>query len=244
MRIGLIADIHGNLPALSQVLEELDGRRVDLVLCAGDLVCYGADPNGVIGVLRERHVACVAGNYDAAIAWDRAAASVKPSSPANEPLKRAALLWTKEHVTPGNKKFLRSLPWTMQYNLEGVRLFVLHAGLDSLDEWIAPDNAQGVADLAMRIGADVIVLGHTHAACEYTCRGVCFVNPGAVGRSLDRDPRAAYAVLDLDHRRAEFYRVDYDLGAAVREIEDSGMPREIAALVRCGARRIEEIMVI
>jgi diadenosine tetraphosphatase ApaH/serine/threonine PP2A family protein phosphatase len=67
------------------------------------------------------------------------------------------------------------------------------------------------------------------------------VNPGAVGRSLDGDTRASYAVLETANRQVHFFRVAYDIEAAVRDIERSGMPLEIATLVRHGARRLEEV---
>lgn len=61
MKIGLIADIHGNLQALERVLAALDAAGVELVLCVGDLVCYGANPNEVLALVRERGIFCVTG---------------------------------------------------------------------------------------------------------------------------------------------------------------------------------------
>ena len=79
MKIGLISDIHGNQQALTKVLGQLYNEHVDLVLCAGDLVCYGAHANQVLDLMRSCAIACVAGNYDAAVAWNWPSASSKPS---------------------------------------------------------------------------------------------------------------------------------------------------------------------
>ena len=111
MKLGLISDIHGNLHALEQVLLELEEQQVQLILCAGDLVCYGAFPNEVLELLRQKSIPTVLGNYDAAVAWDLPTVSSKPSSPQTEPIKLAALAWAKAQISSENVHYLRSLPW-------------------------------------------------------------------------------------------------------------------------------------
>lgn len=241
MKLGLIADIHGNLQALEAVLEALGREGVDLVLCAGDLVAYGANPNAVIGRLRDEGIPSVTGNYDDAAAWGRPTASEKRSSPLTEPLKQAALAWTQGVLRDDHRRYLKGLPWQLDYRLDGQKLSLLHAGLSALDAWVTPDTPDALGLLAETIQADVVVLGHTHQA--FTCRhgGTLFINPGAVGRALDGDPRAAYAILELDTLSVTHHRVTYNLEGAVAAIQRSDMPSGIAQLVRHAARRIEEV---
>ncbi len=242
MKVGIVADVHANWHALLQVLQELDQiHGVALTVCAGDLVCYGAYPNEVVDLLRERSVACVCGNYDEAVAWGRATASRRPSSPGTEPLKRAALAWTTAQLGPRQQAYLRSLPWAVEFHLNGVRLLMLHAGRNDLDEVFDPNAPGAMALLTTGSDADITVLGHTHHAYTQTYGSVLLLNPGAVGRSLDRDTRASYAVLDTDTRQASIYRAAYDVEAAATAIECSGMPIGIALLVRHGVRRLEEL---
>lgn len=241
MRIGLISDIHANLPALRAVLAALEVEQVELILCAGDLVCYGAQPNETLDLLRSRGIAGVMGNYDDAVAWGRPSASRTLSSPATEPLKRAALEWAAARVTPGHRAYLRGLPWRADTRVDGLRISVVHAGLEHLDEWITPAHPGPIANLARRVAADVLLLGHTHAAYSVVSEQTLVVNPGAVGRSLDGDSRASYAVLDTATRRVEQRRIVYDVDAAAAAIERSGMPPEIGRLIRHAARRIEEV---
>lgn len=240
MKLGLIADIHGNIDALDAVLERLEHEGVEFILCAGDLVAYGAHPNSVIDRVKGLGIPCVMGNYDDAVAWDKAKASRKPSSPLNEPLKQAALDWTKGIVRPENKRFLKSLPRLLEYKLAGKKLLVLHAGLGHLDDWLVPGEpllAQAVAQL----GADILVLGHSHQVfCEQIGQTLV-INPGAVGRSLDGDVRAACAVLNLKSLNVKPFRLTYDLKNALEAIRKTEMPREIALLLQHGARRIEEV---
>ena len=111
MKIGIIADIHANLQALQTVLDALHAEPVDLIVCAGDLVCYGAQPNEVLNLVRSLGIPSVMGNYDDAVAWDRPSASRTASSAATEPLKLAALRWTVERLAPNHRDYLRGLPW-------------------------------------------------------------------------------------------------------------------------------------
>ena len=241
MKIGLISDVHGNLHALKAVLVSLENEDVEFTLCAGDLVCYGAQPSGVIKLMRERGIPSVCGNYDYAVAHDLDTASRTPSSPRNEPLKRAALRWTLENAGPSDKRYLASLPWVMRFAFEGLHVAVVHAGLEYLDAWYEPEYPQAMEQLARRVDADVIVMGHTHRAFAHRVSSRAMINPGAVGRSLDGDTRAAFAVLDTNTLEIGFHRVRYDLKGAVRMIEKSGMPLEIARLVERGAKRIEQL---
>jgi predicted phosphodiesterase len=228
------------------VLQVLYAAKVDLILNAGDLVGYGAHPNSVIQLLRSSGIQSVVGNYDEAVAWDLPRASRTPSSPTNEPLKQAALDWAKVRTSSEAKYYLRGLPLQLEYKLDDWRIQVIHAGLDYTDEWFTPDEPQQMAVLAARTSGDLVVLGHTHRAFTYECnngrgRKTLFINPGAVGRALDGDTRAAYAIFDTERGEVQLNRVEYDLEMAVQSIERSGMPAEIAQMVRLGLRRVEQL---
>jgi hypothetical protein len=95
--------------------------------------------------------------------------------------------------------------------------------------------------LARRVDADVIVMGHTHQAFTHRINSQLLINPGVVGRALDGNTQAAYAVLGTDSLEIRLQCVAYDLYGAVRMIKKSGVPLEIARLVEHGARRIEDL---
>ena len=67
MRIAVISDIHGNLYALREVLEDIDNQNIDSIICLGDLVGYGPHPNEVIALIKRRNILCLKGNYDASV---------------------------------------------------------------------------------------------------------------------------------------------------------------------------------
>lgn len=245
IKIGLIADIHGNIQALEAVLAQLSA--MDVILCAGDVVAYGANPNAVIARLKDAGIPSVAGNYDDAVAWDRAKASRKPSSARNEPLKQAALEWCKQAIRADSKQYLRGLPWRLHYRWAGKRLSVIHAGLDFLDEWLVPEEEALLAEVETRLQSDVVVLAHSHRPFSVTVQDTLFINPGAVGRALDGDVRASYVILDLPSLELRHHRVSYTISESLEAIRRShlpnGMARDIALLIKHGARRIEDIRI-
>jgi putative phosphoesterase len=241
LKIGLIADIHANLPALDQVLAALARQAVDVVLCAGDLLCYGAQPNETLWNLRNLSIACVVGNYDQALAYDLPRASRKSSSPANDEIKQAALEWARSQLDPQHKRYLRGLPWIWQAKLDGLAVAMMHASLDTLDEALGPETPAALLELEDRLAADVIVLGHTHHPYTYRGRSALFINPGAVGRALDGDVRASYAIIETMNCEVRLERVAYNLAETVDSIEASGMPRMIGELLRRGARSPDEV---
>lgn len=241
MKLGLISDIHGNLQALEAVLKALRLEAVDLILCAGDLVCYGANPNEAIELLQTERIPCVTGNYDYACAFDLSKVSRGSSSPESEAIKQATLRWTKEHLSRTSQHFLQTLPWRSNFTFEGVRIALFHAGLDYLDENYLPQNGKGFMDLSKRVKSDVVIFGHTHLAFTNQTARALFINPGAVGRSLDGNVRAAYATLELPSKHVELKRLEYDLESTVNAIRKSGMPKVVAELIKNGARQLEEL---
>lgn len=240
MKIALISDIHGNLHALKTVLEHIESSGVDTILCAGDLIGYGAYPNEVLSLLREKSIPCVQGNYDFAAAHGHRTVSQKPSSPRNELLKREALWWATQQLTPASRQHLKMLPFADQHRFGNVKINMLHASLNNLEDFLTPETPQDLLELCTRFDGDVFVLGHTHLPFHLQLDGKHFINPGSVGRPLDLDPRASFAVLDLKTLKSNFYRVDYPVQEACAAIVERGMSQDIARLVRHGLRRIDQ----
>lgn len=224
MRIALLADIHSNLPALEAVLRDVDNLGVDQIWVAGDLVGYNPWPNEVIRVLRERKVKAIRGNHDRAVltgdtSWfnDVAAAAVR---------------WTRIVITPASVGYLKGLEDRTRTNSpEGV-LAMYHGSPRNDDEYVMPWS---VDETLMRMAsAHFVVLGHTHVPMAYTSRYGVLVNPGSVGQPRDRDPRAAWALLDTWTRGVLQRRVPYDVGAVVAEIRKAGLPAELGQRLQYG----------
>jgi predicted phosphodiesterase len=112
VRFAVIANVQANLSALQAVLDSIDEqeKRVDRIVCAGDVVGLGPHPNQVIDLVRERQIETVRGNYDDAVAFDRLGSGVDFPDRASEDADRQALDWTRQRLTAHNREFLRRLP--------------------------------------------------------------------------------------------------------------------------------------
>jgi predicted phosphodiesterase len=229
MRLGVVADVHGNLPALTAVVGRLEAEGVDRFVCAGDLVGYGPFPNECVdAVLALRGIVCVAGNHDLM-------ALGRLSSDRCIRLAQETLAWTERVLSPAAREALAALP--LDARVEG-GLIVAHGSVGDPQEYVrsAEQTERELAKVG-GAGASVLVLGHTHepmlatpgepprplpARASWSDR--VLVNPGSVGQSRSRDPRATAAVLDLSARSVELLAVEYDAEATRTALRAAGLP--------------------
>src|SRR5690606_13969163 len=125
-RIAIISDIHGNFHALEAVLEAIDRNRIPRNVCSGKNVGYGARPNECVQVIRDRNIPVIAGNHD------HACLSLTDISNFNE-IAKAAVLWTRNQLTPENIEFLRQMP--MSIRDESNSIFYVHASPKDPNDW-------------------------------------------------------------------------------------------------------------
>lgn len=233
MRIGLLSDVHSNLPALQAVLESLEHHGVDRLLVAGDLVGYGARPNECVTRLAEAGAWCVSGNHDLFV-LDRLPPTRFPALAC-----RSAEL-TRSLLSADARAFLASLPLKLHTD----DVVMTHGSLDSPEEYVV-DEGRAVELLSRlpqeSLAARTLILGHTHRQwCVVSGRGAVsagskvmflgamrLVNPGSVGQSRQRErrPGARFAVYDSALGQVEFRRIDYDVEASLGMLRDVGLPK-------------------
>lgn len=246
MRLGLIADVHGNLPALEAALAVLERERLDGYLCAGDLVGYGPHPNEVVERVRALGAPCVAGNHDLM------AIGRLPTDRADE-LARETLAWTREHLSDESREYLSTLPGTV--HLAGGEIVLAHGALGDPTRYVrTPDDARAaLAELAReRPDANLLVIGHTHVPMAFGAqsgrlkprRSVqldggdrWLVNPGSVGQPREWRRVVRFAVLDTERREVVFHALRYDHAQTARDLAGAGLPaRAIHRRPRLGYR--------
>jgi diadenosine tetraphosphatase ApaH/serine/threonine PP2A family protein phosphatase len=243
MHILVVSDIHANLTALDAVIKDAGG--FERVWCLGDVVGYGPQPNECINRLREFDLVCLAGNHDLAVAgkaplWDF-------TRDAQE-----AIFWTRHSLTTPNQDWLSSLPETPLV-AEGITL-VHGSPRDPAWEYITErEVAKNNLDL---FHTPVCLNGHTHVPAifrkpwdglkvlEETLHvnspvhlapyDRLFINPGSVGQPRDEDPRAAYAVIDLEALTLTHRRVLYDVAAAQNLMKLAKLPARLIRRLRFG----------
>jgi predicted phosphodiesterase len=245
VRYLIVSDLHANLEALDAVVREAAGRY-DQVICCGDLVGYGADPNPVTDWVRANCAVVVRGNHD------RASTGLDDLEWFN-PVARAAAVWTLENLSTGNADYIRSLP---QGPLLVDDFQVLHGSPYDEDEYVlaAGEAGQAFGYLEARLA----FFGHTHVQggfiwnqsrvetisrtsartdrqrIEIDPECAYLVNPGSVGQPRDGDPRAAFAVYDSDAHMLTYFRAVYDVEAAQQRIREVGLPPILADRLSSG----------
>lgn len=236
MRVAIISDIHGNLPALDAVLADVSRQQVDGMYCLGDLVGYAPFPNEVTARIRDAGIPTIMGNYDDGVGFDRDECGCAYREADERERGQRSLEWTKAHVTVENKAFLRSLQPKLQFEADGKRVLLVHGSPRKMNEYLFEDRPiSSFERIAASSDADVIVFGHTHKPYTKLVDRVWFVNVGSVGKPKDGDWHACYAILDPTlGPPASFVRVPYDLQKTAQAIRASDLPHEFAADLETG----------
>ena len=218
MRIGVISDVHANHPALQTVLDDMP--TVDRIVCAGDVVGYYPWPAECVAAVRERDIPCVQGNHDRAVGTD---------DPFRfNPAAETGVEFAREALSSEQRSWLAALP--EHRTVADGRCRIVHGHPDDPDRYTYPEDF-GPHMLA---GETALVLGHTHVQAAETFDDGLIVNPGSVGQPRDGDPRAAYAVIDLDDRTVDLHRVSYDIDAVIERVDAVGLPRSLGTRLRDG----------
>lgn len=239
MRFLVLSDIHANLTALEAALAAVEGRW-DRVLCLGDLVGYGPDPNEVCDRVRALEATTIRGNHD------KAGSGLESAEDFN-PLARRVAHWTRDQLSPENLAYLKELP-AGPVQVDG--LSILHGALRNEDEYVFTP-AQALEGL-LEAPTQVNFFGHTHFQGGFSFRenrlgviqlkagpGASFaamqieegtrylINPGSIGQPRDSDPRAAFAIADMNHRVIEFWRTPYDIEAVQKRMLEADLPEPL-----------------
>lgn len=225
--LALLYDIHGNLPALEAVLDDARGAGVDRFLLGGDYALFGAWPEETLDRLEDlAYAQWIRGNGER---WTAA-----PAEAPGDDLIQAAIETCAAELGPERVHELARLPE------QGVGLGTrfCHGSPVSDVRSFLPQPADDEAELLTGVEERRLVFGHTHLPFVRTSSAsetdIQLVNPGSVGMPFDRDPRAAYALLDPTADRVEHRRVEYDHSAAAATVRE-----RLGDWAETVARRIE-----
>lgn len=248
MRLAVLADIHGNLPALEAVLADIQSQGTpDLCWVLGDLAAFCPWPSEAIARLRTLpNASFLQGNTDRYLVTGR-----RPTLPIHSPEDWAAasarlaerdanFRWTVERLSWADYEFLRDLPTRLEMDVPGYgRVVAFHANPADDETNLFPDTPdEQVRPYLAGLEARLVLYGHTHRPVERIVDSVWLVNGGSVGFSLDGDPRPAYALLDVvgGECTVTLRRVAYDSRTVLAELERVEHPAKalVGRLVREG----------
>lgn len=235
MRIAIFSDIHANLEAIQAVTSAYAGERIDLFLCAGDLVGYGASPNECVDLVRSMTEEIVLGNHDAAVA------GLMDYSYYYEAARRVLDLHAAT-LADESMTWLRTLPYTRTYAELGLTL--CHGSPINEQEFdyiFAPEQAWALLPHYDQLDR-ITFMGHSHLCRVFALTPNAveeiadkhftidterkyIISVGSVGQPRDYDNRASYTIYDTDTREFLFRRVEYDIETSANKIFDARLER-------------------
>ncbi|KAA2239577.1 metallophosphoesterase family protein [Chitinophaga agrisoli] len=250
-RIAIFSDVHGNLPALQTVIEDIAKRGIDQIYCLGDLVDFAPWSNEVIALIKELHIPCLMGNHDERVAFDHAVVPLKQHT-AEETLARiTAIDHTKGSVSSNHKRFLANLPAQLRitHKVKGKNLNILlvHGSTRSNSEYIYENHdPEDLLYMMQQQQSDVLIMGHTHRSY---LRRLPFVNGhlppmalncGSVGRSKEGQPLATYLVLNIeeDGIQPELIKLTYPVEKVIQGILESDIPDFYTGLLKADTKLV------
>lgn len=231
MRYALLSDIHANLHALESVLEDIQMRKIDLIICLGDIVGYGPKPQETADLIRSVCRYFIMGNHDAVVAGFMDPSSFNPAA-------RYAIEWTVKQLNEETIKFMKDMPFELTASsfvcchgefIAPARYGYIFTQQDALESFAATDKK-------------LLFTGHSHVPLYFEMsnkdmpvlhrpqkfkilEGMRYlVNVGSVGQSRDMDLRACYCVYDTKEETIEHVRVAYDVDKTRSEMILADIP--------------------
>jgi protein phosphatase len=218
MRIVIASDLHANLAALSALPSDYDQLWI-----LGDLVNYGPSPSEVVEFVRRNATLVVRGNHDHAIGFD---ADPRCSGPFRQIAAEMAAI-TKSLLSDEQKAYLRSLPTHIRHKSDGRSFVLCHATYsEPLFHYARPDAPEWSAECAA-VGADYLLVGHTHLPFIRDFGGACVVNPGSLGQPKTGSPHACFAVWDGETMSLESQ--PYDVSDTVDKLHNLPLSPSVRA---------------
>lgn len=234
-RLAVIADVHGNLPALEAVLADAEREGADAFVCLGDVAYGGPQPTEAIARLRDLGAPTVLGNTDAYLLTPRVGTAGLAADPRVRQVQLDIEAWGSARLAEADRDYLRTFARRLEFKLGGSRVVAYHGSPRNYDDQIRADTAPSDLDLWFADApADLYLGAHTHEQFARRFKAAVVVNPGSVGMPLRGDASGEqwhpavgeYALVQVIDGLASVHlrKVAYDLRVLVDAARGSGMP--------------------
>lgn len=232
-RIAIMADVHGNLPALDAVLGDIERRGVKRIICLGDIIGKGPNPGLAVDRVREVCEIVLRGNWEEGM--------LHPPEEVSSDFART-ISWLEQKLGHGRMDYLDSLPYCAEFVLSGKQVRLFHSSAKGIFHRVHPghpleerlamfEDTELTGQCKSSRTPDVVGYADIHSAYVQHFLGKTLFNTGSVGNPLEI-AQASYAILEGEYGSSEpasfglqLVRIPYDIELAVRQAEaEQGMP--------------------
>ena len=237
----VIGGPYSNLEATQAILSESSRREIpsDRIICAGDVVAYGADPAATVEIMRDAGCHVIMGNCEESLAVG--AADCGCGFPAGSACERLSAAWFSHAMAElkGDAlAWIGSLPRRIDVEIGDYRLAVVHGGVDRINQFIFASTAASVKDQELsKTECDGVISGHCGLPFTQPIGERLWHNAGVVGMPAnDGTPRAWYSIVtpERDGISIEHCALAYDYVTAAAKMRRAGLPEEYAGALETG----------
>jgi putative phosphoesterase len=220
VEIAIISDIHGNLEALSTVLQDIDKRVIEYICCTGDIVGYYPNPLECIELVKKRCKHIILGNHDEVVTSKNFEEHISWFNH----IAADALIWTRFQLLKSQSSeyfhFLENLMPQKEITMEERKILLAHGTPEEKWEYFLQNPTTNTFTVQQEVRLrnwlkrwDFVVIGHTHQPFVYKFRKKMVLNPGSVGQPRDGNSKASYAIVTITKSSidAEIIRLAYDI---------------------------------
>lgn len=229
MRIGIITDIHSNIQALDAVLKEFDRREVEKIICCGDIIGIGPNPEETVQMLkkREHSLISVRGNHEKYLI-EGLPREVHEDKRKMSPEEIKNHEWNHNKLSEESKNFIIELPETRSFEIENKKIYVVHYPCNEEGNYKKIIKRPSIADnqkMFKKIDADIFLYGHTHTISVNSNDDKWYINTGTVGCIIDNDMASA-GILSINNGKVDFQclSIEYDIKKTIEEINKIKFP--------------------
>ncbi len=220
IRIAVLADIHGNLPAFEAAIKHVSQQRVDQIILAGDIVNGAPDSRACWELALSLGCPILRGNHERYVAHY----GTSKASPLWSLEQFAPLQWTVEQLSAQDRKCMERLPLCLRLP-EAPDLYLVHASArDDHDSIESHTPEQTLHEMFQTVQERYIIRAHNHCGQVRVWEKGLIVTSGSVGLPLDSHPTAQYLLLDQAKNgwNIQHQSVPYHLDATIRRFHDTG----------------------
>ena len=226
MKIAAISDIHGNMDALSAVMDDIAKHECSKIVVLGDYAMAGPQPKDAVEFFMQQKdnpmYDMIQGNTDLMISDYND--DIEKLMSENAPIMLSALKDDLKILNSSHTNFLRQLPIQKEIVCDGIKILLVHGSPRKNNEDILPTaTLEQVENMVKSTDADIILCGHTHIPCGFqTSKKQTVVNVGSVGRPFTPQPKSCYLIIEINDGKYSFEHqfVEYDKECAYIKLKN------------------------